>query len=123
MGHEAVREGLLPESAMQATQGSTRQGLKRAMLIGMVIAHLRIMKAITKGGTDVANVFEDDEVVYPDFRSRRNELLHQLPPSLDIVKLNALRPAGGKVHFKAGGRWMRGKVFRVKSRLSPLMNL
>lgn len=120
--NSAIHEGLIPQSAKKATRGKTRQGLDRAMLIGIAIAHLRLMKFVAQGGTVVANVFEDDEVVRSDFRTRRDQLLGQLPSGLDLVKLNAMRPAGIKLKFNGTNRF-KGEVFQMKKRLSPLMNV
>merc|ERR1712004_206739 len=68
----AVREGLLPPTAKEATRGKTTLGLERARLIGMAIAHLRILKTISEGNVEIVNVFEDDEVVYKSYRSQRD---------------------------------------------------
>jgi len=124
---QAVLEGLLPPSAAEATVGRTRMGQSRARLLGAAIAHLRLMKAIVRTKTKLANVFEDTERVYDTFLVRRNTLLGHLPKNIDLVNLNVLRPAGDHMKFKRAkltneSSWMRGAVFRVRPGLSPLTN-
>jgi len=122
----AVREGLLPRSAQKATRGKTRQGLERANLIAVAISHLKVLKMVAESDSKehmLANIFEDTEVVSENFRKRRNQLLGRLPHYLELVKLNVLRPAGVRLSLGNASEWMYGKVFRLRGRTSPLMNL
>merc|ERR1712226_546104 len=79
----AIKDGLLPKSALQATSGVTRKRRERSLLIGQAIGHLRLMKEIVDRGLPSANILQDNEVVYGEFRERRNALLGQLPVKLD----------------------------------------
>jgi len=120
---DAVRDGLLPASARKAVHGRTTLGFDRSRLIAEAIAHLRVLKVVAHSNTSVlANIFEDTEVVHADYRKRLNQLLRHLPASLDLVKLNVLRPAGVKLSMGNRSSWMHGKVFRMRSRTSPRMN-
>lgn len=99
----------------------TAQGLSRELLMGRTITHLRLLKAMLEGNITVANIIEDSEITLAKYRERRAELLARLPEDLDIVKLDARRPAGRKVQFGRGS-WMHGNIFRMVSTLSPSLN-
>mmetsp|Transcript_21368 Transcript_21368/g.64724 ORF Transcript_21368/g.64724 Transcript_21368/m.64724 type:complete len:331 (+) Transcript_21368:1-993(+) len=117
----AVREGLIHSTSLKAVKGLTKSGFERAELFSVAIAHIQILKTVAQdaSGTMVANIFEASELVHPDFRERRNELLGRLPATLDLVKLNALRPSGSKVRMASPPSWLSGKVFQVQRRNSP----
>jgi len=122
----AVREGLLPNRALKATRGWSRHGQRRSEMIGLAIAHLRALKVVANSSVEqpmVANIFEDTEVVHPNFRTRRNQLLELLPQDMDLVKLSVLRPAGMRLIVGNSSEWMYRKIFRMRPRTSPLNNL
>jgi len=116
----AVHDGLLPYTAKMAFHGLTTLGIKRSMLIGTAISHLRVLRSISVGSVPIVNVFDDSEIVLPNFEARRNKLLSVLPKDLEYVNLNALHPAGDRVLFS--DRSLRGKAYRMKTGLSPLTN-
>merc|ERR1712232_511507 len=131
---QAIQEGFLPKSALQAMHGNTRKGVKRSELIGKALGHLRLMKVIVNQPSNLVNVFVDLEVVLADFRTHRNELLGHLPRRLDFVNLNPRQTAGQKVQLKpekSHGQLskpakamerIRGKVFHLTADLSPFTN-
>eukprot|EP00927_Polykrikos_kofoidii_P069555 TRINITY_DN6507_c0_g1_i1.p1 TRINITY_DN6507_c0_g1~~TRINITY_DN6507_c0_g1_i1.p1 ORF type:complete len:838 (+),score=91.16 TRINITY_DN6507_c0_g1_i1:201-2714(+) len=131
---EAVRERLLPISALSALGGVSRLGKDRGIMLAFAARHLRLLKNLTAKAFKVANIISSTEVVKESFRERRTALLKKLPKNWDFVNLNAHRPAGDKLRFpqkrstKKGSRndsataWMKNKVFRMRRGLSPWTN-
>lgn len=129
----AVRQGLLPPSALMALTGLSRLGMNRTGLLDRALSHLKIMRDFINSPWSMVNIMDSDEVFFSNYAAKRAELLGKLPHGFDFVNLNAVRPAGDKLRFKvrkpkkgqpkdAGKSWMNGRVFRMRSGLSPWTN-
>jgi hypothetical protein len=54
---------------------------------GCADSHIRIWKDIIENGYETALVFEDDVVLDPNFVSKLDEIMNELPPDWDFVNL------------------------------------
>lgn len=56
---------------------------------GCAESHIRVWKDIIYNGYETALVFEDDVVLAPDFVSKLNQVMSDLPPDWDFVNIGA----------------------------------
>lgn len=124
----AVLEGLLPQKALKASEGVSKRGRKRMMLLTAAVWHLRLMRSIVNSTSESKfyNILESTELVNVGFRTWREQLLSNLPRAVDFVNLNARSPAGDMLklskRIERSSPWMKGTVFKMKPGLSPFTN-
>eukprot|EP00929_Paragymnodinium_shiwhaense_P105207 TRINITY_DN70131_c0_g1_i1.p1 TRINITY_DN70131_c0_g1~~TRINITY_DN70131_c0_g1_i1.p1 ORF type:complete len:833 (+),score=154.75 TRINITY_DN70131_c0_g1_i1:151-2649(+) len=121
----AVREKLLPASALDALEGSTREGRPRLHELGFAISHLEVMRNISKA-VGSGNIMDVKQLFHKDYQQRRNQVLGSLPRNVCFVNLNAVRPSGHRVALsheknKKHKRHLPN-VVRMRKGLSPFTN-
>lgn len=95
---EFALAGLYPEFMegvfLEMDSVSLGHTVKRPGNVGCMLAKLKSWDLVASGG-ETCNIFEDDEVIPPDYIAKRAAVLDEAG-DYDFVFLNALRPVGNK---------------------------
>lgn len=86
----AIREGYFGPLA-------SRGDLRETGVLGVALAHMKLLHLIISRNIPAANIFEDDEVVFNNYKTDRRQVLASLPGDAEFVNLNPLRPRGDPV--------------------------
>jgi len=116
----AIKEGVVPDTAIDAIGQLDRQGHKRSHRLGSALTHLRLMQKVIQSNRS-ANVVSVSEILYQDYRFARNELLCQLQRRADFVKLNIESGESGDLEELSSGACRM--VHKLSPGLSPMTNV
>merc|ERR1719487_402609 len=97
--NEAIRDGFLGYLAQ-------RGDIRYSGLLGVALAHMKLLHLIISRNIPAANIFEDDEVVYSTYHKDRQQVLASLPSGAEFVNLNPRDPRGDPVEG-TGGKLLR----------------
>jgi len=92
---------------------------------GLAITMMKLLEKVSAEKGCIANIFQDDEIVYEDYAQQRDSILSALPDSWQYVNLNPLRPFGRRVHgtglnrMRVGTDW-RNNVWLSNVAFSPM---
>ncbi|CAL1128392.1 unnamed protein product [Cladocopium goreaui] len=88
--HAAIKDGLLPQSALMAFSRSPGARLELAK----AASHMKLWKFMVMRNIPAVSILEDSESLCWNFRQKRNELLGKLPLKTDFVAFNPLKEVG-----------------------------